>query len=231
MMNLVLPTLFATRSPESAAARVERELRARIIDLTIKPGERLSEAEIAERFQVSRQPVREAFIALMRAGLVDVQPQRGTVVVKLSVRRMLDARFIREAIEVAIVKRACEHFDAHHLDRMRALIDEQRRAIGRNDNESFLHLDNMFHIALAEGAGCAAAWAAVEMQKAHMDRVCALTLHGPGRSAVVVEQHVAIVDAVAAADAEAAVAAMSHHLNEILRAVAGVEITYSDLFE
>lgn len=230
-MDLVLPTLFPTRSPESAAARVERELRARIIDLSIKPGERLSEADIAERFQVSRQPVREAFIALMRAGLVDVQPQRGTVVVKLSVRRMLDARFIREAIEVAIVRRACEHFDAHYIDRMRMLIDEQMRAVDGEDNETFLHLDNMFHIALADGAGCSAAWAAVEMQKAHMDRVCALTLHSPGRSAVVVEQHIAIVDAVEAGKAETAVAAMSHHLNEILRAVAGVEITYSDLFE
>ncbi|QCK84610.1 GntR family transcriptional regulator [Phreatobacter aquaticus] len=230
-MDLVLPTLAPARSQESAAARIERELRGRIIDLSIKPGERLSEAEIAERFQVSRQPVREAFIALMRAGLVDVQPQRGTVVVKLSVRRMLDARFIREAIELAIVRRACEHFDRHYLDRMRKLIDEQMLAVDRNDKEGFLHLDNMFHIALADGAGCSAAWAAVEMQKAHMDRVCALTLHSPGRSEVVVDQHIAIVDAVEAGDAERAVAAMSHHLNEILRAVAGVEITYSDLFE
>ncbi|KMU98327.1 GntR family transcriptional regulator, partial [Acinetobacter sp. VT 511] len=100
MLDLAPLQSGSPRAVESAAARIERELRVQIIDLTLKPGERLSETEIGERFHVSRQPVREAFIALMRAGLLDVQPQRGTIVVKLSVRRMLDARFIREALEL-----------------------------------------------------------------------------------------------------------------------------------
>jgi len=216
---------------ESAAARVERELRAGIIDLTIRPGERLSESEIADRFQVSRQPVREAFIALMRQGLVDVQPQRGTVVVKLSVRRMLDARFIREAIEVAIVRRACERFDPHYRDRAAALIAAQEEAVRTGDHASFQRLDSLFHIALAEGADCLEAWNAVEMQKAHMDRVCALTLHSPGSMGPLVTQHQAILDAVEDGDPDRAVAAMSHHLSEILRAVAGLELKFAELFE
>lgn len=219
------------RTTESAAGRVERELRARIIDLTLKPGERLSEAEIAERFRVSRQPVREAFIALMRQGLVDVQPQRGTIVVKLSVRRMLDARFIREAIEVAIVRRACERFEPHWRARAEALIGAQAEAAAVNDLRAFQQLDSLFHIALAEGAGCSEAWKAIETQKAHMDRVCALTLHSPGSMGPLVAQHRAILDAIADRDGDRAVAAMSHHLNEILRAVAGVEVTFADLFE
>lgn len=219
------------RSMESAAARVERELRARIIDLSLKPGERLSEAEIAERFQVSRQPVREAFIALMRQGLVDVQPQRGTIVVKLSIRRMLDARFIREAIEVAIVRRACERFEPHWRGRAHALLLAQEEAAVANDHRAFQTLDSLFHVALAEGAGCAEAWKAIEMQKAHMDRVCALTLHSPGSMGPLVAQHRAILDAIEDQDADRAVAAMSHHLNEILRAVAGVEVTYAELFD
>ncbi|WP_439575815.1 GntR family transcriptional regulator [Phreatobacter sp.] len=216
---------------ESAAARVERDLRAGIIHLSLKPGERLSEAEIAERFNVSRQPVREAFIALMRQGLVDVQPQRGTVVVKLSVQRMRDARFIREAIEVAIVRRACVQFAPHWRDRAERLIGAQHDASAAEDHRAFQHLDSQFHIALAEGAGCAEAWKAIELQKAHMDRVCALTLHGPGAMEPLVAQHQAILDAIADGDPDRAVAAMSHHLNEILRAVAGVEVTYAALFE
>ncbi len=219
------------RSPESAAARVERALREKIIDLTIRPGERLSESEIAERFSVSRQPVREAFIALMRQGLVDVQPQRGTVVVKLSVRRMLDARFIREAIEVAIVRRACERFDSHYRDRALALIDAQAEAVAAGDHRGFQQLDSLFHVALAEGAGCAEAWNAIELQKAHMDRVCALMLHAPGSAEPLVDQHRAILDAIDDGDAERAVAAMSHHLSEILKAVAGIELKFADLFE
>jgi DNA-binding GntR family transcriptional regulator len=219
------------RPQESAAARVERALREKIIDLTIRPGERLSESEIAERFSVSRQPVREAFIALMRQGLVDVQPQRGTVVVKLSIRRMLDARFIREAIELAIVRRACERFDPHYRDRAQALIEAQTTAAAAGDHRSFQHLDNLFHIALAEGAGCSEAWKAIEMQKAHMDRVCMLTLHMAGSAQHLVDQHRAILDAIDHGDVGRAMTAMSDHLTAILNAVAGVELKYADLFE
>lgn len=230
-MVAAAPAPSPSRLLGSAAARVERDLRAGIIDLTIRPGERLSESEIAERFSVSRQPVREAFIALMRQGLVDVQPQRGTVVVKLSVRRMLDARFIREAIEVAIVRRACERFDAHYRDRAEALIASQEKAAAEGDHLTFQKLDSLFHITLAEGADCAEAWSAVEMQKAHMDRVCALTLHSPGSMGPLVDQHRAILRAIEDGDADRAVAAMSHHLNEILRAVAGMELKFAELFE
>jgi len=231
MLDLASLQSGSPRTVESAAARIERELRGQIIDLTIKPGERLSETEIGERFHVSRQPVREAFIALMRAGLLDVQPQRGTVVVKLSVRRMLDARFIREALELAIIRRACERFDPHYRDRAHALIEAQARAVEADDHKTFQKLDTLFHVALAEGAGCLAAWAAIEQQKAHMDRVCALTLHSIGTMEPLVAQHRAILEAVEAGNAEAAVAAMTHHLNEILRAVAGIELKFADLFE
>lgn len=231
MLDLAPLQSGSPRAVESAAARIERELRVQIIDLTLKPGERLSETEIGERFHVSRQPVREAFIALMRAGLLDVQPQRGTIVVKLSVRRMLDARFIREALELAIVRRACERFDPHYRDRAHALIEAQARAVEADDHKTFQKLDTLFHVALAEGSGCLAAWAAIEQQKAHMDRVCALTLHSVGTMEPLVAQHRAILDAVEAGNAEAAVAAMTHHLNEILRAVAGIELKFADLFE
>jgi GntR family transcriptional regulator, rspAB operon transcriptional repressor len=219
------------RSAESASLRIERELRAAIIDLSITPGERLSEAEIAERYSVSRQPVREAFIGLMRAGLVRVEPQRGTIVVKLSVRRMLDARFIREAVEIAIVRRACEQFDPHFHRQAQLLIDEQTELAEACDHITFRRLDSMFHSTLAEGAGCAFAWNAIEAQKVHMDRVCTLTLHSVETMRPLVVQHQAILGAITRQDAPAAVLALSGHLAEILSQVAGVERMHGDLFE
>ena len=104
----------------SAAGRVEAELRRAIIALELPPGTRLSEQEIALKYGVSRQPVREALIALARTRLVDVQPQRGTVVVKFSVRKMMEARFVREAVEVAIVRQACLSFAAQSRAKARA---------------------------------------------------------------------------------------------------------------
>ena len=64
---------------------------------------------------VSRQPVREAFIKLSEAGLVRIRPQRGTFVVKISTKQVTDARFVREAVEVAVARKACDvHGERRH---------------------------------------------------------------------------------------------------------------------
>jgi DNA-binding GntR family transcriptional regulator len=201
------------------------------LDLTLQPGERLSEAEIAERYQVSRQPVREAFISLMRTGLVRIEPQRGTTVVKLSVRRMLEARFIREAVEIAVVKKAAQSFDPHFGRTANLLLEEQSDAAAANDHLLFRRLDSLFHATLAEGADCAFAWRAIEHEKAHMDRVCTLTLHSPEVMQRLVAQHRSILAAINEKRPADAAEVMSLHLTEILDQVTGVELKHTEWFE
>ncbi len=215
----------------SAAQRIEGELRRAIVALEMPPGSRLSEQEIAERYGVSRQPVREALIGLARTRLVEIQPQRGTVVVKISVRKMMEARFVREAVETAIVRRACSSFDVQSRQRIDDLLEVQDKAARRGDHAAFQRYDELFHIALAEGAGCSLAWEAISDIKAHMDRVCQLTLPGAEAMLPLIDQHRAIVAAIDARDEEAAAAAMLRHLTEILRALPRIEAEHPELFE
>ena len=133
-LSLASPALA---SGASAAGRVEAELRRAIIALELPPGTRLSEQEIALKYGGSRQPVREALIALAKTRLVDIQPQRGTVVVKISVRKMMESRFVREAVEVAIVRQACQSFAAQSRQRIADILDMQDKAAARNDQASF----------------------------------------------------------------------------------------------
>ncbi len=195
----------------SAAQRVESELRRAIIAMELPPGARLSEQDIAVRHGVSRQPVREALISLAKTRLVEVVPQRGTVVVKISVKKMMEVRFVREAIETAVVRRACEQFDPRARLRIDDLIDLQEKVARRDDHLAFQRYDEQFHIALTEGAGCPLAWHAVADIKAHMDRVCQLTLPGTQAMLPLVEQHRAIIARIDARDGDSAVAAMHHH--------------------
>ena len=215
----------------SAAQRVESELRRAIIAMELPPGARLSEQDIALRHGVSRQPVREALISLAKTRLVEVVPQRGTVVVKISVKKMMEVRFVREAIETAVVRRACEDFDPRARLRIDDLIHLQDKVARRDDHFAFQRYDEQFHIALTEGAGCPLAWQAVADIKAHMDRVCQLTLPGTQAMLPLVEQHRAIVAAIDARDGDAAVAAMHLHLTEILRALPRLEAEHADIFE
>ncbi|WP_114184375.1 GntR family transcriptional regulator [Microvirga aerophila] len=214
----------------SAAQRVETELRRLIVALELPPGSRLSEQEIAERHGVSRQPVREALISLAKTRLVEIQPQRGTVVVKISVRKMMEARFVREAIETAVVRRACSSFDRQTRLRIDDLLEMQDHAARRDDHAAFQRYDELFHIALAEGAGCPLAWEAIQDLKAHMDRVCQLTLPGPDAMLPLIEQHRAIIAAVDACNEDAAADAMRQHLTEILRALPRIEAEHPELF-
>jgi DNA-binding GntR family transcriptional regulator len=215
----------------SAAQRIEAELRRAIVALDLPPGTRLSEQEIAGRHGMSRQPVREAMIALARARLVEILPQRGTVVVKISVRKMMEARFIREAIETAVVRRACSSFDLQSRQRLDDLLGMQDDAARRDDHGAFQRYDELFHVALAEGAGCPLAWDTVQDIKAHMDRVCQLSLPGTDAMLPLIDQHRAIVTAIDAQDEAKAEEAMRFHLTEILRALPRIEADHPELFE
>lgn len=219
------------QTPDSAAQQIEQALRRAIVTLELHPGMRLSENEVALRYGVSRQPAREALIALAKVGLVRVMPQRGTVVVKISTRQMMQVRFTREALETAIVRRACERFDPVIRSSLDSLIAAQRRAAREEDHASFEQFDERFHAALATGADAELAWRAVIDVKCHMDRVCHLTLQGRASMLKLVVQHEAIIAAIDAADADAADKAMRHHLTEILRALPRVLADRADLFE
>ena len=223
--------LVISQSADSAARRLEQELRRAIIALEIEPGARLSEQEIATRYGVSRQPVREALIALGRTRLVAVQPQRGTVVVKISIRMMLQARFVREAIETAVVRQAASNFDPYSRARIDELLGRQRVAALEGDSEAFRRDDELFHIALAEGAGCPLAWQTTADLKAHLDRACQLSLSGPKPLQALVAQHEEIVAGIDAKDADRAEAAMRVHLTEILLALPKMEAAHPEMFE
>ena len=225
-------TLDAARSaPEPAASRVFREVRNRIVGMELKPGQALSEQEIALQLGVSRQPVREAFIKLSEAGLVRVRPQRGTFVVKISAKEVMDARFVREAVEIALVRKACAHMPAEVVAELQRLVEAQRLAADGASTDAFLGLDEAFHRTIALGVGCDYAWRVVEEVKAQMDRVRHLSLPHATPVSRLIEQHEAMVEAIVARDAARAERAVQVHLGEILTSLPVLERQFPELFD
>lgn len=225
------------RSPHvlDGAAPVAQQLRSEllraIVSLEMKPGTRISEAELAERYGVSRQPVREAVIWLAQTGLVKTMPQRGTVVVQISVREMLDARFVREAIEVAVARRASVSISPQIRDRLDSIIVQQELAVANNDRQTFFRFDEAFHSALCRGAGSDIAWDSIKNVKVHMDRVCSLTLKSSESMGHLVTEHRAILAAIDAQDADGAAQAMSSHLHGILSSLPEIEAEFPEYFD
>lgn len=198
--------------------------------MRFKPGEALSESEIGARFGVSRQPVREAFIKLSESGLVQVLPSRGTFVVKISVREVLNARFVRSAIECAIVREAALRGGSPMHARLRASIEEQEDAARRNDYSRFNELDETFHREIASSIDCDYAWKIVESARTQTDRVRFLSLPGASPMPMLIEQHRTIAAALESGDPDRAENAMKVHLREILKALPRLTEQFPDLF-
>lgn len=210
--------------------RVFELLRQAIVQLQLRPGNLLSEAEVAKQMGLSRQPVREAFIKLSEAGLVEIRPQRGTFVVMISRREVENARFIREAVECAVVKKAAIEANSKGLLAMRGMILAQREADADGDLDEFLVLDEAFHQSIAVMAGYEHAWRLVESLKAQMDRVRYLSMTSATPVKTLIAQHEAIVDAIADKAPDRAEAAMRVHLSEILKSLPKVVEANKEMF-
>ncbi|MFT4171759.1 MAG: GntR family transcriptional regulator [Rhodocyclaceae bacterium] len=217
--------------PKSTAALLHDELRRAIIEGRIRAGQSLSESDVCRQYDVSRQPVREAFAKLAYENLIDVLPQRGTYVRRISARQVMQARFVREIIEVALVQELAA------MPRRTPVVIELRRilqaqtTVAPGDRVTFNSLDEAFHRTLAHAGDRDFAWQVIEDVKAQMDRVRYLSLERATPFDMLVAQHVRIVDAIEAGDVVAAGDAVRAHLREITRTLPEIAAAFPDAFE
>lgn len=145
----------ATAAPSEALSRSEavslpqeihHYLWNEIAALTLKPGEKLSEARLARQFDCSRIPVREAVQRLNREGALESLPQRGSFVSPIDMQHVREVRYLREVLETRVVLDA---FDAGLLTPLvpllRSMLEKQEKAIKYNELEKMTDLDYQFH--------------------------------------------------------------------------------------
>jgi DNA-binding GntR family transcriptional regulator len=213
------------------ALQVRRIIEGRIVTNQLHPGERVSENELASLLGVSRQPVREALIRLAEAGLVRILPQRGTVVSRISVPGAESARFVREAVERAVVREAALRADASAIARMRALIVMQKAAAKVGDHATFLSRDDELHCTFAAAIEHEGVWRMLHNAKLQMDRVRYLSLPDATPTVRLIRQHEALVDAIEAKNPDQAEAIIRQHLSELLRSLPQLVSRLPDYFE
>jgi GntR family transcriptional regulator, rspAB operon transcriptional repressor len=183
----------------SIADQIYDELRRMVIQLELKPGQPLSEKLVAERFRVSRTPVREAVLRLADHGLLTIAPQFGTFIAAIDPDEVRQAQFMRAHLEVAIALRLCDRRGLD-LSPARSLIAQQQSILSTSDFANFTVLDDRMHAWLFDAAGMGKLWASIHVKKAHLDRIRFLHVPEPGKIAEVAAQHTGILDAIEAGD-------------------------------
>ncbi|SSC70695.1 unnamed protein product [Ciceribacter sp. T2.26MG-112.2] len=229
-MALVRAEPAALEQSSAVGPQLYRLLRDRIVKGDLAPGARISESEIAASYKVSRQPVREAFIKLAEESLVEVRPQRGTYVRRISVPAVMTARFVREAVEADIVRAAAQAVTPNILALLEANLTAQRAVVDSDDPSRFMELDEAFHRLLAEAAGQPAIWDILEDLKTQMDRVRHISTRQFPRERLI-DQHAAVVAALRSGDPDAAEAQMRTHLKGVLTDLPAIAEAMPEFFD
>ncbi|WP_323765127.1 GntR family transcriptional regulator [Marinovum sp.] len=203
------------------AFRVLDLLRDLIVTVQLRPGQRLSELEIASALGISKTPVREALIRLDEMDLVRIVPQSGTYVTLISVQRYTTACFIRLHLEVGAARMAAASAaPPHSLEKLRQIHDQLIDAETRDDHSAFVSRDEDFHREIFLLAGHLDAW--VTGRRAQFDLNRARNIrreHRIPRGPEVIRQHAEIIAALEAHDPDRAEAAIHAHIGDLERQV------------
>ncbi len=207
------------------------QLHEEIVTLDLLPGSRISEAEIARRMGVSRQPVRDAFNRLGNLDLLVIRPQRATTVRRFSMEQIDNTRFVRLAVELEVVERACAVWDEACAAALDENLAEQKASIDAGNTDQFHKLDYRFHELICEFGGRPLAFELIQQCKRQVDRLCVLSLGRAEEVSAVLDDHKAIADALNSGTVDDTRAIVRRHLSRLDDTINQIYEVHSDYFE
>lgn len=182
-----------------------------IVDHRLSPGTRLAEDSLGEIFGVSRTVVRKALFRLAHENIVEMRPNRGAIVARPTVAEARDVFEARRVVERAIVARAAAAAEAADIERLRAGVRDERAAHAAGDRESWIRLSGGFHLDLADLAGNIVLAQFLKGLVSRSSLIIAL-YESPNGAVCSFDDHMALIDALAAKDRAQAEALMDAHL-------------------
>ncbi|PHK95194.1 GntR family transcriptional regulator [Pseudoroseomonas rhizosphaerae] len=222
-----LATLAPMGRRRSAAESAYESLRAAVISLALPPGTAISRAAVAARLGVSQTPVREALIRLQEEGLIAVVPQSATRVARIDTASAREASFLRQAVELAVVRRLAEAPPPGLEEALRAELARMRAS---GDEDGFTAADEAFHGVLCAAAGVPGLHELVRSRSGHLDRLRRLHLPSPGKAEAVLRQHEELAAAILRRDPAEAERLLRDHLSNTFAELARIRERFPDYF-
>lgn len=202
------------RPPRTLRELALERMRAAIIDLRFKPGERLVERTLCERLDVSRSVVREVLRHLETEGLVDTKSKQGPIVAILDRASAAEIYEIRTLLEAAAVAACAERADAAAVAALGEALDNIEAAFAKGDPRATLHASTRFYEVIFLSGGKHVAWEVVQRLNGRISRLRAMTTASTGRAVTGPARLRAIYEAIRARDPARAAAACREHLAE-----------------
>ncbi|RUS59536.1 GntR family transcriptional regulator [Pseudorhodobacter sp. E13] len=226
-----MPSLIQSKDRKTSVDVVFDHLQKAITTLELLPGDKISEADIAAQFGVSRQPVRDAFSRLQNLDLLVIRPQKATEVKRFSLREVTKSRFVRSSVEAEVLRRASRLATPADGKVLEGHLAKQAAVVEKGDYEAFGKLDYEFHQELCRIGGVEFAFEVIAVEKASVDRLCLLSISKEDRMPQLLEDHRAIADCVKAGDEEGAVKAGMLHLSRLDATIEAIFERNPDYFD
>ena len=197
---------------ESSKEYAMRVIRENIISLELEPGTSISANELASEIPVSRGPIREALSELSKIGIVEVYPQSGCKISMIDYTVVEEARFLRNTLECAIVKEACQVAEAVNILRLQENVNLQKFYMENHKTErnywkwimSFINIYFSLQIKLE-------IYNLMKNFDIHFDRIRSVSIRSV-KNLKIVEDHEKILDCIRNSDEEGASKIMNIHL-------------------
>lgn len=215
----------------TAADELFDQIRSDIDKMRLVPGTKITEAEVAKRYDVSRQPVREAFIRLDNLSLLQIRPQKATIVRPISKSAIEQARFVRAAVEIEVARRACRVDSSDRIDEMQSILKQQSACLKNEDLQGFSALDHEFHRRICLMADCDFAIEVINSCKAKVERLCMLSLAHTKDAKEIYRDHVGILKHLVNKDEDKLVQSIRDHLARLDSTIKLVQAEHSSYFE
>lgn len=184
--------------------KILENIRDAIISGALKAGTRVSEPELAERYGISRTPIREAFRQLESEGYLTVIPRRGAVVSAFSLKDVEDFYAIKSILEGYAARQACVKLSGKDLERLQSINDRLSELADKNDIKTFFKVHNDFHDMFIKAADNEKLRELITSVVARFQRLRLMSLSLPGRMRISVLEHEKIIEAFRKRDAETA---------------------------
>lgn len=199
------------------ANEIYEELKNQIINLELKPGDMISETELCEKYGISRTPIRDVIKKLVSEDLLEVKPHIGSFVSQINLSKVSDTIFIRQTLELAILKDIYQNFTMSDALPFQQLLNEQAQLAEKGNDADvtyeFALSDNAFHAKFYELAGKSGVWQTIISLNHHYMRFRTLLVqtHSDPVSTLY-EQHCKMLDALINHDLTAIQSLCSEHI-------------------
>ena len=206
-----------------------RIIKENLVNLELAPGSQISENELAEMLHISRTPVREALIELAKVKVIEIVPQKKSLVTPLNEDLIEEARFLRSALETAVVSIVCEKRSEENLRSFEENLKLQNFCLSNGMSEKLMQLDDDFHRAFYEIARKMEVYGLMQNMAIHFDRVRNMALYSVPELKIV-QDHEVILEAIREQNGRKAKALLEKHLERYRIDAAAIKERFPDYF-